>query len=110
LRFPAIKAIDGFLLVEKRKLNRLGAYGLASVAMGCRIAPLAGAEKTVHCLLPKSLWHHRQARLKPERRGAGQVKSISCTGSIRDVIGGHSTAARRRLPLAVSVSRATSFI
>jgi len=44
------------LLVEKRKLNRLDAYGLASVAMDCRIAPPADAEKTVHCLLPKSLW------------------------------------------------------
>jgi acetamidase/formamidase len=44
------------LLVEKSKLNRLDAYGLASVAMDCRIAPSAGAEKAVHCLVPKSLW------------------------------------------------------
>jgi acetamidase/formamidase len=43
------------LLQEKRKLARLDAYGLASIAMDCRIAPPAGGnEKTVHCLLPKS--------------------------------------------------------
>ena len=44
------------LLVEKLKLNRLDAYGLASVAMDCRIAAPTSAEKTVHCLLAKSLW------------------------------------------------------
>jgi acetamidase/formamidase len=44
------------LLVEKLKLNRLDAYGLASVAMDCRIATPTSAEKTVHCLLSKSLW------------------------------------------------------
>ena len=44
------------LLVEKLKLNRLDAYGLASVAMDCRIAAPTSAEKIVHCLLSKSLW------------------------------------------------------
>src|SRR5262244_3835018 len=34
------------VIAEKRKLDRLDAYGLASVAMDCRIAPLT----------PKSLW------------------------------------------------------
>jgi acetamidase/formamidase len=55
------KAMDGAsmaminLLQEKRKLSRLDAYGLASIAMDCRIAPpAAGNEKAVHCLLPKS--------------------------------------------------------
>jgi acetamidase/formamidase len=43
-------------LAEKRKLSRLDAYGLASVAMDCRIAPPIAAERTVHCLVPKSLW------------------------------------------------------
>jgi acetamidase/formamidase len=43
------------LLVEKRKLTRLDAYGLASVAADCRIGPPA-EEKSVHCLTPKSLW------------------------------------------------------
>ena len=49
------------LISEKRKLDRLDAYGLASVAMDCRIAPPTGSELTVHCLLPKSLWR-TQAR------------------------------------------------
>jgi acetamidase/formamidase len=56
------KAMDGAsmaminLISEKRKLDRLDAYGLASVAMDCRIAPPAGSETAVHCLVPKSLW------------------------------------------------------
>jgi acetamidase/formamidase len=44
------------LLAEKRQLDRLDAYGLASVAMDCRIAPPTGGEVAVHCLTPKSLW------------------------------------------------------
>jgi acetamidase/formamidase len=44
------------LIAEKRKLDRLDAYGLASVAMDCRIAPPTGNEISVHCLVPKSLW------------------------------------------------------
>jgi acetamidase/formamidase len=44
------------LLVEKRKLTRLDAYGLASVAADCRIGATSDTEKTVHCLTPKSLW------------------------------------------------------
>jgi len=57
------KAMDGAsmaminLLQEQRKLTRLDAYGLASIAMDCRIAPpAAGDEKSVHCLLPKSVF------------------------------------------------------
>jgi acetamidase/formamidase len=57
------KAMDGAsmaminLLQEKRKLSRLDAYGLASIAMDCRIGPpAAGGEKSVHCLLPKSVF------------------------------------------------------
>jgi acetamidase/formamidase len=57
------KAMDGAsmaminLLQEKRKLSRLDAYGLASIAMDCRIGPpTAGGEKSVHCLLPKSVF------------------------------------------------------
>jgi acetamidase/formamidase len=57
------KAMDGAsmaminLLQEKQKLSRLDAYGLASIAMDCRIAPPgAGGEKAVHCLLPKSVF------------------------------------------------------
>jgi acetamidase/formamidase len=61
------KAMDGAsmaminLLVEKRKLTRLDAYGLASIAMDCRLgAPTAGNDKTVHCLLPKSVFVAKQ--------------------------------------------------
>jgi acetamidase/formamidase len=44
------------LLQEKKGLKRLDAYGLASMTMDCRVGEYAGAEKSVHCLLPKSLW------------------------------------------------------
>jgi acetamidase/formamidase len=61
------KAMDGAsmaminLLQEKRQLTRLDAYGLASIAMDCRIAPpAAGDEKSVHCLLPKSVFVARR--------------------------------------------------
>jgi acetamidase/formamidase len=44
------------LLSQTRKLDRLDAYGLASVALDCRIAPPIDGEVAVHCLVPKSLW------------------------------------------------------
>jgi acetamidase/formamidase len=44
------------LLVEKRKLTRLDAYGLTSIAGDCRIGAVSDAEKNVHCLVSKSLW------------------------------------------------------
>jgi len=44
------------LLVEKRKLTRLDAYGLASIAADCRIGAPSDSDKSVHCLTPKSLW------------------------------------------------------
>jgi acetamidase/formamidase len=56
------KAMDGAsmamirFLEEKKGIARLDAYGLASVAMDCRVGDTSGAEKNVHCLLPKSLW------------------------------------------------------
>ena len=43
-------------LEEKRGIARLDAYGLASAAMDCRIGDMSGAEKYVHCVMPKSLW------------------------------------------------------
>jgi acetamidase/formamidase len=56
------KAIDGasmamikFLETEK-KIARLDAYGLASVAMDCRVGAVSDTEKNVHCLMPKSIW------------------------------------------------------
>lgn len=50
------------LLQEKRGLKRLDAYGLASVAMDCRVGDVSGSEKNVHCVLPKSLWPTPRAK------------------------------------------------
>jgi acetamidase/formamidase len=44
------------MLETDRKIARLDAYGLASVAMDCRIGAISDAEKNVHCLIPKSIW------------------------------------------------------
>jgi acetamidase/formamidase len=44
-----------FLETEK-KIPRLDAYGLASVAMDCRVGAVSDTEKNVHCLMPKSIW------------------------------------------------------
>jgi acetamidase/formamidase len=44
------------LLQSARKLSRLDAYSLASMVMDCRLAAPTGAQKAVHCLLPKSTW------------------------------------------------------
>ena len=44
------------LLETDRKVARLDAYGLASVAMDCRIGAVSDTEKNVHCLMPKSIW------------------------------------------------------
>jgi acetamidase/formamidase len=43
-------------LESEKKIARLDAYGLASVAMDCRVGAISDAEKNVHCLLPKSIW------------------------------------------------------
>jgi acetamidase/formamidase len=47
-------------LEQKKGIARLDAYGLASVAMDCRVGDVLGTEKNVHCLLPKSLWVAKQ--------------------------------------------------
>jgi len=44
------------LLQSEKKLTRLDAYGLASMVMDCRLAAPTGAQKAVHCLVPKSTW------------------------------------------------------
>jgi acetamidase/formamidase len=44
-----------FLETEK-KIARLDAYGLASVAMDCRVGAVSDTERNVHCLLPKSIF------------------------------------------------------
>jgi acetamidase/formamidase len=43
-------------LESEKKIAQLDAYGLASVAMDCRIGVISDAEKNVHCLIPKSIW------------------------------------------------------
>jgi acetamidase/formamidase len=43
-------------LESDRKIARLDAYALASVAMDCRVGAVSSAEKNVHCVMPKSLW------------------------------------------------------
>jgi len=44
------------LLQEKKKLSRLDSYSLASMTMDCRIGAMADDAKSVHCVVPKSLW------------------------------------------------------
>jgi acetamidase/formamidase len=44
------------LLYKQKGLSRLDAYGLASMVMDCRLAAPTAAEKSVHCLVPKSTW------------------------------------------------------
>src|SRR6059058_4881282 len=44
------------LLQNDKKLSRLDAYALASMVMDCRLAAPVGAQKAVHCLVPKSTW------------------------------------------------------
>jgi acetamidase/formamidase len=44
------------MLESDKKIARLDAYGLASVAMDCRVGAISDAEKNVHCLMPKSIW------------------------------------------------------
>jgi acetamidase/formamidase len=43
-------------LESDKKIARLDAYGLASVAMDCRVGSVSDTEKNVHCLMPKSIW------------------------------------------------------
>jgi acetamidase/formamidase len=43
-------------LESEKKIARLDAYGLASVAMDCRVGAISEGEKNVHCLLPKSIF------------------------------------------------------
>ena len=43
-------------LATDKKLTRLDAYGLASVAMDCRVGTISDTEKNIHCIMPKSIW------------------------------------------------------
>ncbi|HEX3058023.1 MAG TPA: acetamidase/formamidase family protein [Usitatibacter sp.] len=49
-------SMDMFKLLESKGIARLDAYGLASVAMDCRVGDMTGDVKNVHCVLPKSIW------------------------------------------------------
>ena len=43
-------------LQKSKGLSRLDAYALVSMAMDCRVGDMSGPQKSIHCLLPKSLW------------------------------------------------------
>ncbi len=43
-------------LQKEKGLNRLDAYGLASVTMDCRVGEVQADKKAIHCLIPKSTW------------------------------------------------------
>ena len=47
------------LLQKEKSLSRLDAYSLASMTMDCRVGEMDAAEKTVHCLVAKSMWTKR---------------------------------------------------
>jgi acetamidase/formamidase len=46
-------------LESEKKIARLDAYALASMAMDCRVGAISDREKNVHCLMPKSIWVKR---------------------------------------------------
>src|SRR5215470_8856482 len=56
------KAMDGAsmamikFLESEKKIARLDAYGLASMAMDCRVGAISDTEKNIHCVMPKSIW------------------------------------------------------
>src|SRR5207244_10326333 len=47
-------------LESSKKIARLDAYGLASVAMDCRVGAISDIEKNVHCVIPKSIFVTRR--------------------------------------------------
>ncbi len=48
---------DMIQLLQKQKgLSRLDAYSIASIMMDCRLGEIMAAEKSVHCLVSKSIW------------------------------------------------------
>jgi acetamidase/formamidase len=44
------------LLQKDKGVSRLDAYALASMTMDCRVGEMDAAEKSVHCLVAKSMW------------------------------------------------------
>jgi acetamidase/formamidase len=51
-------------LEDNKAIKRLDAYGLASMAMDCRVGAISDAEKNIHCLIPKSIWRTASAAKK----------------------------------------------
>lgn len=44
------------LLESRTNMKPLDAYGLVSLAMDCRIGSLSSSDKSIHCLVGKSMW------------------------------------------------------
>jgi acetamidase/formamidase len=44
------------LLQSRQQVSRLDAYALASMTMDCRLGEMKAEEKSVYCLVPKSIW------------------------------------------------------
>jgi acetamidase/formamidase len=44
------------LLESRTNMKPLDAYGLVSLAMDCRIGSLSSSDKSIHCLVAKSMW------------------------------------------------------
>ena len=65
------------LLESEKKIARLDAYGLASVAMDCRVGAISDTEKNVHCLMPKSIWVAANARRKHGRAAPARPFRVS---------------------------------
>ena len=57
------------MLESEKKIARLDAYGLASVAMDCRVGAMSDTEKNVHCLMPKSIWVARVGKRNEDEEG-----------------------------------------
>src|SRR5262249_53225568 len=92
-------------LESAKKIARLDAYGLASMAMDCRVGTVSDAEKNVHCLLPKSIFVAKRGRrrsVNPDAgaRGAGHARlprsrrSARCP--VRGAGRGRANSAHRR--------------
>jgi acetamidase/formamidase len=45
------------LIAKIKDISRVESYGLASVAMDCRVGAVSSTARAVHCLVPKSLWN-----------------------------------------------------
>jgi acetamidase/formamidase len=44
------------LLESRTNMKPLDAYGLVSLAMDCRIGSMSSSDKSIHCLVGKSMW------------------------------------------------------